>query len=235
MRLLSLGIGLLSGIAVGGALPTEASDLSNNALKPRILNSHADFDAPFSGNAQVDDFLRSDASVLSIMYPDGKRKNLMHSDALFGIPIFGGSITGRLYYPKGEGLNLGCADLNQDVNIPSDSIFLLDRGNCTFTTKVLNAQKAGAIGVVVVDSFGLCGINPECDEKACTGCPAFTADKKCACSLPFLADDGFGSQVTIPSAIVPKMDGDGMYQSKNCCLEESVFFFVSFFMRKEPI
>lgn len=45
----------------------------------------------------------------------------------------------------------GCEAITNDV---SGKIALIDRGTCTFTQKVLNAQSAGAIGVIIVDNSG---------------------------------------------------------------------------------
>jgi minor extracellular serine protease Vpr len=43
----------------------------------------------------------------------------------------------------------GCAPISQNL---SNEIALIRRGACTFTTKVRNAQNAGAIGVIVINS-----------------------------------------------------------------------------------
>ncbi len=43
----------------------------------------------------------------------------------------------------------GCSAISQNL---SNSIALIRRGTCTFTTKVRNAQNAGAIGVIVINS-----------------------------------------------------------------------------------
>ncbi len=45
----------------------------------------------------------------------------------------------------------GCSSLNNAVAI-SGRIALIDRGICTFVSKVLNAQNAGAIGVIIVNN-----------------------------------------------------------------------------------
>ncbi len=43
-----------------------------------------------------------------------------------------------------------CVDSAEDY---TDSIVIIDRGNCTFVEKVTNAQKKGALAVVVVDNI----------------------------------------------------------------------------------
>ncbi|MDR7135303.1 hypothetical protein J2X06_002512 [Lysobacter niastensis] len=49
----------------------------------------------------------------------------------------------------GGGLTDGCAPIS---NVVAGKIALVDRGVCTFTIKVKNAQNAGAIGVLVADN-----------------------------------------------------------------------------------
>ncbi len=44
----------------------------------------------------------------------------------------------------------GCSAIAQDL---TGQIALIDRGNCAFVTKVLNAQNAGAVGVIVVNNL----------------------------------------------------------------------------------
>lgn len=49
----------------------------------------------------------------------------------------------------GSSLSDGCEDITNDV---SGKIALIDRGVCAFTVKALNAQNAGAIGVIIVNN-----------------------------------------------------------------------------------
>ncbi|KAL8509283.1 hypothetical protein ACS0TY_016471 [Phlomoides rotata] len=73
----------------------------------------------------------------------------------FGVPQYGGTMVGSIFYPKSN--QKGCrkfqdADIswkNKRVGIP---VFLLaDRGDCYFTLKAWNAQKAGAAAILVAD------------------------------------------------------------------------------------
>ncbi len=69
----------------------------------------------------------------------------------------------------------GCSPLDPS-NLPTlpTKIVMVDRGTCFFVSKVRNAQNAGATAVIVVDNI---------DETV----------------EPFMADDGTGSDITIPS------------------------------------
>jgi extracellular elastinolytic metalloproteinase len=56
----------------------------------------------------------------------------------------------------------GC---NSPLNDVSNKIVLIDRGDCNFVTKVLNAESSGAIGVIVINNtsegpFSMGGIDP---------------------------------------------------------------------------
>lgn len=73
----------------------------------------------------------------------------------FGVPQYGGTMVGSIFYPKSN--QKGCrsfkdADIswkNKPGGIP---VFLLaDRGECYFTLKAWNAQKAGVAAILVAD------------------------------------------------------------------------------------
>ncbi|CAN0096518.1 unnamed protein product, partial [Laminaria digitata] len=85
--------------------------------------------------------------------------------------------------------------------MPSDSPFILmvDRGECTFASKVRRAQHLGASGVIIADNTCLCN---EEESQACTkveGTP-------CEQVEPIMADDGSGADIAIPSFLMKKMD-----------------------------
>jgi minor extracellular serine protease Vpr len=75
----------------------------------------------------------------------------------------------------------GCTAITNDV---AGKIALIDRGTCTFTTKVRNAEAAGAVGVLIVNNVA--------------GDPTAPAA------------DGTTPEPTIPAAMVAKDEGDAM-------------------------
>ena len=81
---------------------------------------------------------------------------------------------------------------------------MVDRGNCTFVQKVRNAQRAGAAGVVIADNTCLCK-DLDCMAKSPT-----VPREKCEMSEPIMADDGSGSDVSIPSFLMTKLDSDAI-------------------------
>ena len=106
----------------------------------------------------------SDTSSLKITAGVAQNIYLRHANALFGIPPYGGSIFGVLYYPtSGNATGCDAAQLAADPGWAaiaargSAAIAVLDRGGCPFSTKVFNAQRAGARAALVADvTEGLC-------------------------------------------------------------------------------
>jgi hypothetical protein len=75
---------------------------------------------------------------------------------------------------------------------------MVDRGGCTFVTKVRNAQRSGAAAVIISDTTCLCS------HSTCI--PA--QDAECETTEPVMADDGSGSDISIPSFLMYKEDAD---------------------------
>ena len=70
-----------------------------------------------------------------------------------------------------------------------------------FTTQVRNAQRSGAAGVIIADNTCLC--NDDACVKASPG-------QQCESSEPIMADDGSGSDISIPSFLMFKIDADAI-------------------------
>jgi subtilisin family serine protease len=70
----------------------------------------------------------------------------------------------NIVYPEPETNATGCVPYTEDL---TDSVAIIDRGECAFTTKVLNAQNAGASFVVVANNnegeapFNMAGTAPD--------------------------------------------------------------------------
>ncbi|MGH9166484.1 MAG: S8 family serine peptidase [Acidimicrobiia bacterium] len=86
----------------------------------------------------------------------------------------------------------GCTAISEDL---TGQIALIDRGVCTFTTKVRNAEDAGAIGVLVAN-------NVAGDPTA-------------------MAHDGTDPFPTIPAAMVGKNEGNSMKPSGTATIDGS--------------
>jgi len=115
--------------------------------------------------------------------------------ATFGAPFYGERVLGQLVYGESKGNN-HCTESDYDIAPPKASrngkemvnVVLVRRGGCTFVTKVAVAQKKKAHAVVVVD-------------KETSDLTAEQIQKI------VMADDGFGAQVTIPSILISRFDG----------------------------
>ena len=78
-------------------------------------------------------------------------------------------------------------------------ILMIDRGGCTFVKKVRNAQRAGAAAAIIADMTCLCMF-----EETCHVPP----EAQCEDREPVMADDGSGSDISIPSFLMFKQDAD---------------------------
>lgn len=140
-----------------------------------------------AGGAERSDLRIARPDSLIQRYPNG----IVETPALFGIPAVGhgASISGEVVYSIPQDLD-GCDPIDQTQAHklwPQSGIVILlvDRGNCTFVTKVQHAQDAGAHACIVVDNK---------DEPG----------------LPYMADDGKGGVITIPSLLIHKDDGQAI-------------------------
>uniref|UniRef100_A0A8R1IT19 PA domain-containing protein n=1 Tax=Caenorhabditis japonica TaxID=281687 RepID=A0A8R1IT19_CAEJA len=72
------------------------------------------------------------AFMLGTHFPDGANKTLKNLEVVLSDPIN------------------GCDILRNEIHVPT--VILMERGDCSFTVKVLNADNAGATVVMVTDS-----------------------------------------------------------------------------------
>jgi len=123
-------------------------------------------------------------------FPSG----ISHKPAMFGVPSYATAITGPVVYAT-PGDRDGCAPLDSSL-FPEfgEFIVMVDRGNCTFVTKVRNVQNAGGFAVIIVDNV---------EEWF----------------LPYMADDGTGHDINIPSVLIGMDDGQRIKDSIDACPE----------------
>lgn len=146
-------------------------------------------------------------SKLQIHIPSQFKKDggYEHREALFGVPPYGGAIIENVYYADDS----MCSDKfdkaggypQRENGLPWQTPFILmiDRGGCTFVQKVRNAQRAGAAAVVIADKSCQCKYGDLCHS-----------DKGIDCEErePVMANDGSGSDISIPSFLMFKQDAD---------------------------
>ncbi|CAG9310657.1 unnamed protein product [Blepharisma stoltei] len=108
------------------------------------------------------------------------------SIANFGNPPYGRKIIGKVYLPN-EGERLGCLPFtNLTVHQPEEfqaSFLIVEIGRCPNTLKVKHAQEIGVNCVIIANSM-----DGDINEHV-------------------LSDDGVGTDVNIPSALITKSDG----------------------------
>mmetsp|Transcript_19015 Transcript_19015/g.25054 ORF Transcript_19015/g.25054 Transcript_19015/m.25054 type:complete len:514 (+) Transcript_19015:117-1658(+) len=145
-----------------------------------------------------------DSSRLQVQIPTSMMKEggYEHQQGLFGQPKYGHSIALQVFYANSE----LCVDEDADPakwvkvtdNPESPFILMVNRGNCTFVSKVRRAQHSGAAGVLVADNKCLCG------DSACSSM------EPCEALEPLMADDGSGADIAIPAFLMKKMDADSI-------------------------
>jgi len=99
--------------------------------------------------------LRPGTPVLTILSPSRVAGIQRVGVAEFGPPLGSPGVTGEVMpvidTPPNAGL--ACTPLSEpNARAVQGKIALIDRGVCTFVTKVKNVQNAGAIGVIIVDN-----------------------------------------------------------------------------------
>jgi hypothetical protein len=136
---------------------------------------------------------------------------------LFGIPPYGGSIQSQVYYSNSTlcaptvdtstGWPTREIDARTGKMKPWESPFVLlvDRGDCKFVMKVRNAQRAGAAAVLIADNVCMCSYGRQCTPDV--------ENQACETQEPIMADDGSGSDISIPSLLIFKQDADPIKQT----------------------
>lgn len=116
--------------------------------------------------------------------------------ATFGAPYYGERVLGQLLYGKSRG-GQHCKAEDYDLPVPKNrtapgqelvNVVLVQRGGCTFVTKVKVAEDKHAHAVIVVDRVDSTMTSEEIQHIV-------------------MADDGWGSSVRIPSVLVSRYDG----------------------------
>jgi len=152
------------------------------------------------------------SSYLQIITPESliKLEGYNHRAALFG-PVES-TIIANIYYADSELCDSGVdtskgypiREMDVDGNMlpwPSPYILMVDRGSCTFVTKVRNAQNVGAQAVIIADNVCQCA-----EGRMCVSDPG----RMCESSWPILADDGSAVDISIPAFIMLKQDADSI-------------------------
>lgn len=166
---------LLVAIAATLAVPPVSASM------PKNVSSYVNFQIPHS------------------LYQKG---GYLHQSARFGshwsaLAPEGRMVQQLLDLPAND--TLLCSD-HIEIDPPDQPFALLvDRGNCSYVSKVRNAQILGASGVIIANN--LC----DCGDSNCT-----STSTKCDESPPIMKNDGSGGDISIPSMMLPKNVSDAV-------------------------
>lgn len=142
-------------------------------------------------------------SSIRVLSPEHIRARHDGAIANFGIPDYGGTMTGVVMYP--EKGTTGCSPFDGHPFKSKSKrpvVLLLDRGGCYFALKAWHGQNAGAAAVLVADSV---------DE------PLITMD-----TPEESRDEGYVEKITIPSALVNRAFGEALKKALEKGSEEVV-------------
>ena len=89
---------------------------------------------------------------VKVLRPKSLKGSFEAQPASFGPPLMGGGGTTGLVVLADDGVGVGSDACEPILNNLDGKIALVDRGACAFTTKVGNAQAAGAKGVMVANN-----------------------------------------------------------------------------------
>jgi len=135
-------------------------------------------------------FVYGPESLRSEIRKAHSKNEIPASLANFGNPPYGSTIVGRLFEPVNHNDKTGCGAIVPmdfsygDPDYVVTPILLLERGNCSFVQKIRHAQDIGASAVIISDSS---------DEDP---------------TNIVMSDDGTGGNLSIPSFLIKKSDGE---------------------------
>mmetsp|Transcript_988 Transcript_988/g.1288 ORF Transcript_988/g.1288 Transcript_988/m.1288 type:complete len:486 (-) Transcript_988:398-1855(-) len=162
------------------------------------------------------------STKFNVMIPKelSKHDGYDHRDAMFGVLPYGGTIQQQVYYADSTMCDPSAINSNSKGGYPTRSdnspwkppfILLIDRGDCSFVQKVRHSQRAGASAVLIADSLCICG-HEGCEDDNYSmeaGAPPPTKEGQiCESQEPIMADDGSGSDISIPSFLLFKEDAE---------------------------
>ncbi|MGE5251968.1 MAG: PA domain-containing protein, partial [Bacteroidota bacterium] len=147
-----------------GALNESYSDIWGETVD-QINGLGTDSPAPVRADNACSTFT-TPVPLLTINSPGSIAGDYAAGAASFGPPLSNPGITGDVVLANdGTGTTSDACEALVNGGAISGHIALVDRGTCTFVTKVKNAQNAGATGVIVADNVagpvaGMSGSDP---------------------------------------------------------------------------
>ncbi len=159
--------------ALVGVIVVASAGNSGNTFY--VTSSPASASRAISVASSLDDDIVFQA--IRVNRPSSIAGNYEAAAAGFGPPLTTTGVTADVVYAQPAN---GCTPLTNAAQV-AGKIALIDRGVCSFVTKVRNAQNAGAVAVILVNNVAGPPIAP--------------------------GDDGTGSDIRIPSVMISQADG----------------------------
>ncbi|CAN6453795.1 unnamed protein product [Victoria cruziana] len=139
-------------------------------------------------------------SSITVVSPEDLKSKHDSSLGNFGVPDYGGSMMGVLFYPSTSSpSSMACNAFDSPFKHETSGrplIVLIDRGGCFFALKVWNAQQAGAKAVLVVDDRDEPLITMESPEEESQS-------------------EAYVRNITIPSALIERSFGESLKKALN--------------------
>lgn len=147
--------------------------------------------------------------ALTITEPASVAGRYLVATANFGPPLSNPGISGEIVLARDATANptLACAPL---INGPAmqGRIALIDRGDCNFTDKVLNAQRAGARGAIIANNTGG-GANVLGGSNNAITIPALSVSREDGQRLKDALEQSSFGTISMTQAVVQAAEGDG--------------------------
>jgi len=159
----------------------SGSDAVNADALDGSGTNNANFSTPGDGqNPRMQMYIFTAQAGLTVNTPASIAGFYTAATASFGATLDGLGVTGDIELVD-DGTANGSEGCNALTGFTAGAIALIDRGNCEFGTKALNAENAGAIAVIVANNQGD--------------------------SLTTMGPGAVGNQVTIPAVMVGQTNG----------------------------
>ncbi|WP_439880304.1 T9SS-dependent M36 family metallopeptidase [Pontibacter sp. MBLB2868] len=195
------------GGAAGDPVLAEAQDSRNIAT----TRNNANFSTPRDGFApRMQMYLwsaKTDPEAFTVVSPASVAGTYPIAGASFGPKLSPTPITGKLVLAQDNVSNEGCNAFTNASDI-SGNIAVVYRGTCAFTIKVQNAQAAGAVAVVVINSVSGAPISMGGTPTEPINIPAVMVSDVTGAKIREQLNAGIEVVVSLKDFGNPEMDGD---------------------------
>jgi hypothetical protein len=130
-------------------------DMTNAQRAASAINTRRVVWSGFNVQNAAPQVLKPGMPLLTVTSPPAAAGNYSVGPATFGPALSSPGVTAQVVqaFDAGSSTSLACNPLSgANALAVNGKIALIDRGTCNFTVKVVNAQNAGALGVLIADN-----------------------------------------------------------------------------------